>query len=546
MGSWDTYCAICGGPFRQITFMKRRAGQQDQEGGQEESVSEDEGEGEEQQDQMQVDFDGESTSGDDSGDGDFELDEDDQDSLLGDEGDESESEESETEYEGIEVSDVEEEGEEEEEEEDDTPEQNLDIDTEGLLTETEGGEQEEEEEGNSWDLDPQELNALLSEARSGGYDDTASDMNEEEEFGYETDRSDGGGVWGSRYEDNYDPAVIRPKDTKWKDALFVLGFNREVGGKSKCYLSGRGRSIEYGCARFWPGLRGRRDANYPRTKGKRLQLDWVPLYRVHDESEEKKDDLVHFPVHMPCLELLCGHITGLASPYNNRKLDKDALYLAMLSLTEGAHHSLMIAYGAAEAAQDQYWVSRAGNEFLVANPRVNRDQLGVLDLLKRVIGEAAPREFVTADLGHKVRQDPFTKLPYDLVYRVSNLLDDECLLKLCTASWPVHCHLRGNNKFWRHRLRRVSMPWFDEVMPTLADKTVMGERKDWKSVLCELNKVVVGDEGEKGMLMGVMNRRRIWGMCKMIGRRYYEMVEKRKVKGSEEIMREVKDAYDGM
>ncbi|KAK4161651.1 hypothetical protein QBC43DRAFT_94864 [Cladorrhinum sp. PSN259] len=541
MGSWDTYCAICGGPFTAISFKRYRpnitvrqdGGQNGQQAEQNDAEQEEEEEEEEeqQQQQQQEDFDGESSL--DSDDEDFEADE--EDSLMGSDSDDGSSDEG-SEHDPIELSDT---------DDDNVGPEEMQIDTEGLLSDAE--EQETQEGGGqeeNYDLDPQELADLMSSANAD-YPDTASDMNDNERFGgYVTESSDRGGIWGDREEANYDPDVIRPRDTKWKNALYVLGYNPESTDTSKCFLSGRGRSNEYGTADVWPGLRGRRDPNYPRAKGKRLPMDWITLYKHYagdDDDDDERRRRVHFPVHMPCLELFCKHVTSISSPYKNRKFDKDALYLAMYALVEGNSSGLMIGYGAAESGQEQYWRSARGMEHVVAHPRINRDQPVVLALLRSTIETAEPRKFVENDLSEKVQHDPFSQLPWDLIYRISYLLGDSSLLNLASASWHIHCHLRGNNKFWRHRLRKISMPWFDEVFPILSDKELMHREKDWKAVLCELNKVVLGPEGKKGALMGIFNRRRIWGICKVLGREYYRMVEEREVNGSEKIHKKLKE-----
>ena len=267
----------------------------------------------------------------------------------------------------------------------------------------------------------------------------------------------------------------------------------------------------------------------------------VQLYKNYNPGAEHTRG-AYFPVHMPCLEVLCGYLTpGTPRPYLNLRLDEDALYLAFLALMEGSKNSLMIGYGAAEDAQAQYWMSKAGQEHVVAHPRINLDQWEVLSLLKRTIATAKPREFLTADLGEKVRHDPFRSVPYDIMFKLSNLLDDASLFSLCSASWTAHCYLRGNMKFWRHRMTRISMPWFDEIFPLLRNEKLM-RRKDWKSVMAELNALIMGQHGTRGVLMGIKNRKRIWGQCRVIGREYWKMIEEKEGKGPMDVLCELTEA----
>lgn len=308
----------------------------------------------------------------------------------------------------------------------------------------------------------------------------------------------------------------------------------------RSFLSGRGRLLDHGDALISPGLRGRRHPYYPRKRGKRLPMG-VQLYKNYNPGYEHDWD-AYFPVHMPCLEVLCGYLTPeMPSPYLNLRLDEDALYLAFFSLMEGSKNSLMIGYGAAEDGQEQCWMSRAGQEHVVAHPRINLGQRAVVSLLKRTISRAMPREFLTADLGQKVWYDPFRSVPYDILFKLSNLLDDASLFSLCSASWPAHCYLRGNQEFWRHRMTRISMPWFEEILPLLRNEDLM-RGKDWKSVMVELNALILGKEGTSGVLMGIKNRKRIWGQCRVIGREYWMMVEETGRRGSREVLCDLTEA----
>ncbi|KAK4222149.1 hypothetical protein QBC38DRAFT_100495 [Podospora fimiseda] len=551
MGSWHVYCAVCGGPFKEIAFSKLRKGsrsqsEEGQEGSQEGSETQDEpGDGSQSQNKLEDgsqsriqqeeedgdegdkgdddDDDDDGNEADDDDDSDFDPSDDDSDILMG-EDDSNQGEQQQTFYGDIQLS---------EDDDDETTHQNYDemeVNTENELLLAEG-----------------EVQGLIQDMNEIPDPDTAEDINEQDEYGYLTESSDGdGGTWAHPDEMSYDSEVIRPKDTKWKGILYVLGWNWWAPGETKlflqrCFLSGRGHSIEYGCADFWPGLRGQRDPNYPReTNGKRMPVEWAPLYEGRDDSRSEE---ASFPVHMPCLELLCGYLTGKPSPYENEGLDKDGLYLAFSKLTvESFPRSLGIGYGDAKGGQEQYWVSERGKEYLVANPRVNIDHGGVLMRVKKVVEENSSggegRRFVKEDLIGKVKKDPWEKTHYDVVVGVCKWLDDKSLMNLCRASWYVHRLLREDNNFWRRRLKMVSMPWFEEVMPWLEGDD---ETTDWKGVLCELNGcLAVGDEGKRGVLMGVRNRRRIWGCFKEIGREYFEMVERKKVEEIEGLFKELK------
>lgn len=302
-------------------------------------------------------------------------------------------------------------------------------------------------------------------------------------------------------------------------------------------------------AHISPGPRHRRDENYPRSENGRRSSLIVQLYAAANSS---CPNTTNFPMHMPCLELLCRNLTPLASPFANSQLNKDALYFTLLTLCDYNPQALMISYGAAESSQERNWVCRSGYEWVVAHPGINTDSRAVYSLLRNRLALPRPRLFVKEDLSAKVRSDPFQNLPYDLLYRLSGLLSDRDLFALCTASWPMHLLLRNNYKFWRYRVTKVSMPWFKEALTVLAEQKTTEEWKtreknehgfherNWKGVLSTLNELLVSDEGKSGVLMGIKNRRRIWDMCRVIGQTYRAVERELRKKGSGGLMEEFK------
>jgi hypothetical protein len=72
-------------------------------------------------------------------------------------------------------------------------------------------------------------------------------------------------------------------------------------------------------------------------------------------------------------------------------------------------------------------------------------------------------------LSSRVKTDPLGSLPLELLLEITNHLSDSSLFALCSASWTTHSILCTNARFWRHRIRRVSMPWLVELFPLLDD-----------------------------------------------------------------------------
>lgn len=204
-----------------------------------------------------------------------------------------------------------------------------------------------------------------------------------------------------------------------------------------------------------------------------------------------------------------------------------------------------------QRCQEANWACYRGYEFLVAHPLPSHAedpaQNAPLLFLRRLISSRSDgftRTFIDLDsatkLSSKVKSDPFRKLPYDMVYRITELIDDKSLFNLSTASWVIHATLRDNQQFWRHRIKRVSMPWLEEVETLLRDEDSM-RGVDIKGLLCHLDKVTMPKEALKGGAMGIANRRRIWGACEVIGGMYNKVVAELKESDSETTMKKLRE-----
>jgi hypothetical protein len=307
--------------------------------------------------------------------------------------------------------------------------------------------------------------------------------------------------------------------------------------------------------------RGMRDPNHPARKFSPNPID------CYDRNPET----FCFPMHSSCLELFAMYITGYRLNINRLVLslgpfsgsgsdclDKDALYFALRILGDGCVGSLPVSYGPlADTCQQLLWESRRGYECLVANPSVEQtDDIDkpwlatpsnlVRTVLRNHISRSGgfTRTFLSYDLSSKVKFDRFSKLPYDVLCKITHFLDDKSLMSLCSASWHVNCTFRHDSRFWRHRIKRVSMPWLLEVVPLLQDQELM-KGVDLKGLLCSLDELTRPRVGMTGIMMGVANRRRIWDVCRIIGEEYTRMVAVRKAMGSEAVMEQLLKASRG-
>ncbi|GAB1317217.1 hypothetical protein MFIFM68171_07427 [Madurella fahalii] len=535
MGTWDSYCAICGGPFYGLQF--KRARRQAHPHAEANSQEPDESDREDEQ------VPGE----DDQSEANSEESDDDHENLDSDLSD-GEQSDSVSVHDPIALSDSDTDSDEFE----DGP---VDWDISSVS--------EQAEDDNQLSLADSLLSATDGEDRGEANDETLGDGNDSD---LSTEDPD--------LEFRYNPDVIRRQDTRWTSAMYGLCYNKDAAGPSKTFLA-PGRATMHGNMHIRPGPRAVRDPNYPGRKPR--------IVDCYSHSEEDYG----FPLHAACLELFTLYVVGRRVPLkqllrghnrssnsnrnnNNsnspRGLDKDALYFALRLMGEACFANLPISYGDLVLADaQQWWESRRGHECLVAYPGVSGpdgpdkldkpndpddpdDPAGnpVTAFLRAHVARSGgyARSFLTADLSPKVGADPFGRLPYDMIYRISHFLDDKSLLSLCSASWVVHCALRGNDRFWRHRIRRVSMPWLEEVVPLLRDDELM-KGVDVKGLLCALDGLTQLRAGMTGPMMGVANRRRIWGVCRIIAKTYKKMVARTEAMGSEAVMEQLINASYG-
>jgi hypothetical protein len=242
----------------------------------------------------------------------------------------------------------------------------------------------------------------------------------------------------------------------------------------------------------------------------------------------------HFPIHLSCLELLYFHITGRRKYFDKpERLDTVALHFALYGVREdianmGPHPGLELA----DFCQAGVWWCFRGFEMLVADPSLpdtyfDLGSNSVAAHLRALIScggsASSTRNYITpataASLSSRVKADPFRGLPLELVFSISEFLHDSDLFAWCTASWPVHSALRVNDRFWCHRITKISMPWLVEVVPLLEDDELMSG-VDVKGLLCMLDRLMPVSGKMGGPLMGAANRRRIWGVCEDIGFMY--------------------------
>jgi hypothetical protein len=193
----------------------------------------------------------------------------------------------------------------------------------------------------------------------------------------------------------------------------------------------------------------------------------------------------------------------------------------MLSVSRQFQRRLDIDYGNPSPPQEQVWESMPGDEIFCANPDESEDPEG---LPARVRQAMEGKDFAlptAADiLRAKVRNDPYEKLPLNLLHLFASFLQPQELVNASKASWYVHTAFHSSQAFWKDRIRR-DLPWFYELQGLLNGTGVQsGPALNFKGVFLWALEMTTPKLNMRGPFMWLANRRRIWGVCERISALY--------------------------
>ncbi|KAG8164083.1 hypothetical protein KVR01_006001 [Diaporthe batatas] len=320
-------------------------------------------------------------------------------------------------------------------------------------------------------------------------------------------------------EKSYDQDIISVEDVKWAETLHVLALNPNAeGGTYKAFVSGPGTYDEVGGVFV-------DDGDDPNAED--FDFGRVLCYQNQDDNRD-----AIFPFHWCCYEMLSKCITGSfeASSFSDDgvlvySIDNDLLYSIMQELLRNFGYKSFsnIDYGEARRMQEQTWEIEPGYEFLVRHPL---DVPGANEAVLSVFSsDAFKSRSPCSDFGSRVRRDPFLRVPYDIVHRISGLVSNEDLINLARASWPIHCLLHNNDQFWRQRIGASFLPWFLEFGALLEQDETLLQSNNPQRIFQWLERSTRSDRWLTGPLMGVVNRRRIWSACEQFSQLYREHKE---------------------
>jgi hypothetical protein len=181
--------------------------------------------------------------------------------------------------------------------------------------------------------------------------------------------------------------------------------------------------------------------------------------------------------------------------------------------------TLSIDYGKFDGAE-QFWMCHAGEECFVADPcpkMVELEDVVRSILPAKLFDQTSPQQL---QLEKKARHDPLAMLPYDIVHEIVVQLSIKDIHSLMAASCCIYESSREPS-FWRLMIRVHILPFFWELDDFLRN-TTFPENFDWRGAFCWLNDITRPSFGQRGPLMGIANRRRIWNSCLQLAPMYHE------------------------
>ncbi|KAF7178044.1 hypothetical protein CNMCM7691_006702 [Aspergillus felis] len=121
------------------------------------------------------------------------------------------------------------------------------------------------------------------------------------------------------------------------------------------------------------------------------------------------------------------------------------------------------------------------------------------------------KTFSHFDLKGRLPASPFGKLPLELVYQICSYLPGDSLKALTQASLSIQV-VTQDNWFWK-RFIQWDMPWFWEFYSSQNPRDLPAD-VNYKRLYLWLDKMTAARYGMDDLaLIGVANRRRIWGVC---------------------------------
>ncbi|KAB8211497.1 hypothetical protein P875_00010069 [Aspergillus parasiticus SU-1] len=295
---------------------------------------------------------------------------------------------------------------------------------------------------------------------------------------------------------SYDPRLVDTDNISWLYKAYCLGSNppSNTSKTNKAFIAGPGYYADIGELVVKPG----NDQYQPSAR---------KTFMCYDEGTEDAAGPV-LPFHWSCFEILTRVLTGSTEISN---VNLNALYGVMSALTN--HSSLHLSYGNdISRSQGRYWECIPGAEYCAKNPT---DTPMVDELFQNLSTDSKfKRPSLEIELRERRPTDPFGQLPLEIAQQICMFLPGDSLKALAQASLSVQM-ITQDNSFWK-RFMQWDMPWLWEFQTLQNQKDV-----NYKTLYLWLNKMTTPRYGMDDLnLMGVANRRRVWGVCEQLASRY--------------------------
>ncbi|KAJ0418445.1 hypothetical protein BJY00DRAFT_302832 [Aspergillus carlsbadensis] len=307
-------------------------------------------------------------------------------------------------------------------------------------------------------------------------------------------------------------SILRVSDVLWMNDIRLICENSEAASINKVFITGPARYGDYG----FIDVEESTHPNFPRNGQMSLDGPNDELVQLCGYDWDSQHPYA-IPFHTNCYRIL----EACLSPQNKtppneggRSIDEQALYLTWMTFANQSSDRCLasrdvLPYGV--DTDDQYWVSKRGEEAFVMDPLeipLLWEYYEHLPLLRDADTSRKRNNHWDTHEPH-LENDPFARLPPELLIAIVVQLPLASIECLQAASSTV-ARLELSNGFWK-RKTRSDMPWlFDLPDPTHDDGSEMGE-PDWTKTY--VNLLQRSDASSPLQIRGLVNRRRIWGVC---------------------------------
>ncbi|PLB39854.1 uncharacterized protein BDW47DRAFT_124179 [Aspergillus candidus] len=300
------------------------------------------------------------------------------------------------------------------------------------------------------------------------------------------------------------------EEPPWLNEMQVIGENLDSLTLNKVYVSGPQTACAVGNSfDVDPG----EDPRFPA----RGQVRYVDDGRADLCVYEWTVNGYIIPYHRACYHVLEKAIAFYSGA---QPIDLDILYGVLRGIA-ASHPEIQAAKvlpgidygGAARAHRGGWWWPRQGYETYTWDPTDIPELRGYYVEMPLLQGADSGDEGGEKSAVRKPTSDPFAGLPTKVLHSILYPLPISSVAHLRIAS-PAVAHTKLSNDFWVSKLRH-DMPWPYDLPTNLP---ASGGQLDWARMYQDL--YLRSQDDFPFQMRGLVNRRRIWGICAQIAQPY--------------------------